>query len=92
MEASKIPSQGSNAALLVINGNYARNAFLDVVKDSLAYENAEAKESEPYWNVVAVQSGNENDERIHSLMEVLTGDEIRAYINETYGGAVVAGN
>ncbi len=92
MEASRIPTQNSNAALLVINGNYARNAFLDVIKDSLAYENADSEESKPYWNVVAVRSGSENDERVKSLVEVLTGDEIKSYINDTYGGAVVAGN
>lgn len=90
MEASRIPAESANAALLVINGNYARNAFLDVIKDSLAYENAAASDVKPYWNVVAVRSGSENDERIKSLMEVMTGDEIKSFINETYGGAVVA--
>lgn len=90
MEASRIPAESGNAALLVINGNFARSAFLDVEKDSLAYENASAPEAEPYWNVVAVRSGSENDERIKALMEVLQGDEVRNYINSTYNGAFVA--
>ena len=91
MEASRIPTESANAALLVINGNYARNAFLDVTKDSLAYENADSPDVKPYWNVVAVKAGNENDKRITSLAEVLMSDEIKTFINETYNGAAVAG-
>ncbi len=89
-DASMIPSQVSNAALLVINGNYARDAFYNVKTDSLAYENAESAESKPYWNVVAVNAGNEHNEKIEKLIRVLQSDEIKEFINSTYDGAAIA--
>jgi D-methionine transport system substrate-binding protein len=40
-------------------------------------------------NVIAVEEGNENNEGIQALVNVLKSDEIKDYINSTYDGAVI---
>ena len=89
-EASMIPTLIQDAAFIVLNGNYARDALLSVTKDALAYENAQSSDCDPYWNVVAVNAGNENDPRIQKLMEVLQSDEIKDFINSSYDGTAIA--
>lgn len=89
-EASLIPSMAQSAAFLVMNGNYARDAFYSVTEDALAYENAASDDTKPYWNVIAVNSGNEEDWRVQKLVEILQSDEIKDYINNTYDGTAVA--
>ncbi|MBQ6442229.1 MAG: metal ABC transporter substrate-binding protein [Lachnospiraceae bacterium] len=88
-EASLIPTMVQDAAFIVLNGNYARDSFLSVTKDALAYENAESSECDPYWNVLAVNEGNENDPRIQKLIEVLQSQEMKDYINNSYDGTAI---
>ncbi|MBR1568366.1 MAG: metal ABC transporter substrate-binding protein, partial [Lachnospiraceae bacterium] len=45
-----------------------------------------------YVNVIAVKEGNENNEAIKALVNVLKSDEIKNYIKDTYDGAVVPFN
>lgn len=71
--------------LVVINSNYALDAGLNPVKDSIAIEDEES----PYVNVVAVRSGDENKEEIKALIDVLHSKEIQDFILEEYGGSVV---
>ena len=73
--------------LSVINSNYALQAGFNPVEDSLAIESAD---STPYPNVIAVKEGNEDNEAIQALVKALQSDKVRDYIEETYGGAVVA--
>ena len=40
-------------------------------------------------NVVAVKEGNENNEAVKALVKALQSDEVRAFIESTYDGAVV---
>ena len=40
--------------------------------------------------MLAVKEGRENDEAIKALVDALKSDEVKAFINETYGGGVVA--
>ena len=64
----------------------ALGAGLNPIEDSVAIEGSES----PYLNVVVVKEGNENEPFVAALKEVLNSEEIRTFINETYGGAVVA--
>lgn len=89
-EASMIPTEIQDVAFIVLNGNFARDLDLSVTKDALAYENANSSECDQYWNVVAVNAGNENDPRIQKLMEVLQSDEIKDFINSSYDGTAIA--
>ena len=74
--------------LAVINGNYAIEADLSV-SDALALEDADSLAATTYANIIAVQEGHEQDEKIQALIEALTSDEVKAFIEETYKGAVV---
>ena len=54
-----------------------------------AIESADSDAATAYVNVLAVKEGNENNEAIQALVKALTSDEVKNYINETYGDAVV---
>ena len=70
---------------VLINSNYAIDAGLNPMEDSIALEDSDS----PYANIVAVRSGDENNEEIQALVEVLTSQEIQDFILEEWGGAVV---
>ena len=87
LEAAMLPQTIEEVDLSVINSNYALQAGFNPVEDSLAIESAD---STPYPNVIAVKEGNEDNEAIQALVKALQSDKVRDYIEETYGGAVVA--
>lgn len=89
IEAAQLARSLQDVALGVINGNYAIQAGLSVENDAIAIEDKGSDSVQTYANVIAVRSGDENKESIKALIEVLTSDEIRDYINENYDGAVV---
>lgn len=88
MEAALLPAQLDEVAVAVINGNYAIEAGLKV-SEALAAEKADSEAAQTYANILVVKEGNENVEKIQALSKVLTSDEVRDYINNTYDGAVV---
>ena len=88
IEAAQIPRSINDVDIAVINGNYAIDAGLKVA-DALAVESQDSLAVQNYPNVVAVREGDENKESIQALIEVLKSDEIKAFIETTYQGAVV---
>ncbi|MGM9925057.1 MAG: MetQ/NlpA family ABC transporter substrate-binding protein [Bacillus sp. (in: firmicutes)] len=70
---------------VVINSNFAIDAGLNPIEDSIAIEGSES----PYVNIVAVKKGDENNENIKTLLDVLHSKEIQDFIKEEYKGAVV---
>ena len=91
-EAAQIARSRQDAAAVILNGNYALAAGLNVSKDAIAYEKADSSAAQTYVNVLAVKSGNENNEGIKALAEALESKEIAEYISATYEGAVIAFN
>ena len=89
MEAAQIAGVRDSVALAVINGNYALNAGLNAGTDALAVESAESFSATTYANVLVVKEGNEESAKIQALVKALLSEEVKAYINETYSGAVV---
>lgn len=89
LEAAQIPRVVQDMSYVVLNGNYALQADYSVAKDSLAYEKSDSEAAKTYVNLIAVKEGNEDNEAIKALVEVLKSDEIKDYINETYDGAVI---
>ena len=85
VEAASLPRVLEDVDAAVINGNYAIPAGLSAAKDGLVVEGADS----PYVNVIAVKAGNEENEGIQALVDVLKSDEIVDFINETYDGAVI---
>ena len=70
-------------------GNYAIQAGLNVA-DALAIESAEGTAGTAYVNVLAVAEDRVDDPAIQALADALKSDEVKTFIDETYGGAVVA--
>lgn len=89
LEAAQVPRVVGEVAYVVLNGNYALQAGFSVAKDSIAYESADSEAAKTYVNVIAVAEGNENNEGIKALVDVLKSDEIKQYINDNYDGAVI---
>lgn len=73
--------------LSVINGNYALQNGLNPNEDAIAVENSDY--GTVYVNVVAVRSGTEGTEKIQALVKALQSDEVKAFIEENYTGAVI---
>ncbi len=88
VEAAQIPRVLPDVDLAVINGNYAIEAGLKV-SDALAIEDAESISATTYGNVLAVREGEEETDKTKALVEVLTSEEIKTFMDETYEGAVV---
>ena len=88
LEASQLPVRLADVDMAVINGNYAIDAGLKVA-DALAVESADGEAAKAYVNVLAVKEGNENDPAIQALADALCSDEVKTFMEETYGGAVV---
>lgn len=89
LEAAQVPRVKDEVSFMVLNGNYALEAGFSVAKDAIAYEKADSEAAKTYVNVIAVKEGNENSDKIKALVEVLTSQEIKDYINNTYDGAVI---
>ncbi|RKL65487.1 methionine ABC transporter substrate-binding protein [Salipaludibacillus neizhouensis] len=89
VEAALLPTayeKGEGDAVL-INSNYALDAGLNPLEDSIAIESSDS--DNPYVNVIATNSGDEEDERVLKLIEVLRSEDVRDFILEEYENAVV---
>lgn len=92
LEAAQIARVRDSAGLVVLNGNYALAAGLNVSKDALAFEKADSSAAKTYVNVLATTESNKDNIGLDALKRVLESDEIREYIIDTYEGAVVPFN
>lgn len=86
VEAAQVPRSLTDVDIAVVNGNYAIDADLSPAEDALALEEAEGN---PNANLLVVRAGDEQDERIQTLEELLRSDEVRQFIEDTYDGAVI---
>lgn len=86
-EAALLPQffNSDEGDAVLINSNYAIDAGLNPLEDSIAIEDSES----PYVNIIAVKEGDENTEAIKALVEVLKSKEIQDFILEEWGGSVV---
>jgi len=74
--------------IAVINGNYAIEGGLHV-SQALAVEANDGLAAQTYGNIVATSPAKKDDAALKTLVEVLQGPEVKAYIEKTYDGAVV---
>lgn len=87
VEAPQTVNVLADVDFAVVNGNYAVSA--GILDTALASESSEGIVPETYGNIIAVREGDENSEKTLALVEVLTSDEIRNFINEKYAGLFV---
>ncbi len=89
-EAAMLPSTLADADFSVINGNYFIDAGLTLA-DAVAQESADSDViKNEYANVIVTTPDKEQDEKIAALVAVLTTDDFKAYLEETFGDAVQA--
>ena len=74
--------------IAVINGNYAIEGGLHV-SQALAVEANDGLAAVTYGNIIATSPDKAQNEALLALVEVLQGEEIKKFINDTYDGAVV---
>jgi D-methionine transport system substrate-binding protein len=86
LEAAQLPRSLADVDAAVINGNYALEAGINPVRDSLILEGADS----PYVNIVVVKKGNENDPRFAALKKALLSKKVKDHILSRYDGGVVA--
>ena len=85
LEAAQLPRALPDLAAAVINTNYALEAGLNPTDDALLIEGADS----PYVNVVVVQAERQDDPALQALAQALRSDEVRAFIEDEYEGAIV---
>ena len=84
-EAAAIPQVKQDVDFAVINVNYAIEAGLNPVEDSIAIEGS----SSAYVNLVCVKNGNQDTDAAKALAAACTDPKISDFITEKYGGSVV---
>ncbi len=84
-EAAQLPNMLPDLDYAVINSNYAINAGLNPVNDSLLIEGS----ASAYANILAVAEGNESDAVI-ALKAALESQQVADFITEKYAGSVVS--
>ncbi|TDT45647.1 MetQ/NlpA family ABC transporter substrate-binding protein [Fonticella tunisiensis] len=87
LEAAMVPRSLPDVTAAAINTNYAMEAGLNPVKDSIFIE---PKDS-PWVNIIAARPDNKDDERIKKLVEIYHSDEVKKFIEETFQGSVIPG-
>ena len=85
-EAARLPDMLKDADYAVINSNYAINAGLNPVNDSLAIEGS----SSAYANILAVKEGSETAPKILALKAALESQQVASFIQSKYSGSVVS--
>ena len=85
-EAAQIPNILQDVDYAVINSNYAINAGLNPVADSLVIEGS----ASAYANILAVKEGNESSPKVLALIAALESQQVVDYINEKYDAPLSA--
>lgn len=86
VEAAQVPSAKQDVDYAIINSNYAIEAGLNPVKDSLGIEGS----ASAYGNILVVKEGNENEPKLLALKAALESQKVVDFINEKYDGSVVS--
>ena len=86
VEAAMVPNIRKDVDYAIINNNFALDAGLNPVADSLLIESADS----PYANVLCVKAGNEESDAAKALAAALYSQKVADYITETYKGAAVS--
>ena len=86
VEAAQLPNTLQDVDFAIINSNYAIDADLNPVEDSLIIEGSASK----YANILSVKEGNEDEPKIKALVAALESQKVKDFIDEEYKGSVVS--
>ena len=85
-EAAQLPNLLPDVDYAVINSNYAINAGLNPVNDSLLIEGS----ASAYANILTVKEGSETSPKALALKAALESKQVADFIAERYAGSVVS--
>ena len=85
LEAAQLPRSLDDVDAAVINTNFAINANLNPLKDSLIIESSDS----PYVNVLVANSKSAKKKAVKALVDALHSKEVKEFIEKKYEGAVV---
>ena len=85
LEAATLPRILNQVDLALINTNYAIQARLNPIKDSLFIEDANS----PYANLLVARDDNAASPAMKKLAAALTSPEVKQFIADKYQGAIV---
>jgi D-methionine transport system substrate-binding protein len=88
-EAAQLPRLLQDLDLAVINGNYALEAGLSLLTDTVGAEGSDALVYKGSVNYVVVKEGDEETAFVEALREALNAPETQAFILDKYQGSVV---
>lgn len=89
VEAANVPNTLADVDVAVVNGNYALEAELPASHPALDIEEFDKDTTIARTNFLVVKQGNEETEKTKALVDAITSDEVQAYIEDTYKGAVI---
>ena len=86
VEAATIPRAYEDAAIAVINSNFALEAKLSPKKDAIAIEKSEGN---PFANIIAAREEDKDNETYKKVLQAFESDEVRKYIEEKFDGEII---
>lgn len=87
LDAAQLPRALDDVAAAAINTNYALTAGLQPTRDALVIEDPDS----PWINVIAVRSKDKDAPWVPTLIASYHSPEVKAFIDEHFGKAVIAG-
>lgn len=86
LDAAQLSRALDDVDAAVINTNFALEAGLDPQTDAIAQE---ARENNPYANVIAVRSESKDDPTIRKFVEAYESPEVAAFLEARFKGAIL---
>lgn len=84
LEAATLPRALADLSGAIINTNIVIEAGLSP-DDAIVKEDSDS----PYANIIAVRKGDEEREDIKKLIEILQSDDVKKFLKDKYGSAIV---
>ena len=78
--------QNGEGDLVSINSNFAVDAGISPVEESVELESAD---NNPYANIIVVRAGDKDKIVTKKIVEVLQSEDVKKFIKERYKGAVI---
>jgi len=84
LDAAQLPRALNDVDVALITTNYALDAGLNPVKDSLFREGAKA----PYVGIIAVRAEDQDADWVKTFVESYHSPEVKAYVEKQFKGAI----
>lgn len=87
LDAAQLPRALEDVDIAAINTNYAIEAGLNPVRDSIYLEGTDS----PYVNILAVRKGDENKPLLQALVNAYHSQRIIDFVTKKYEGSLIPG-